>query len=147
MAKTTEKTAGSNGFFDVTKAFGEFHLPGFNVEAFAACQRKNLEALTQANQLVLEGLRALAQRQAEIVQQSLHDVSAVFQTWTQPGAPQDRLASNAAVAKQSFEKGIANARELGELAVKANGEAFSVISKRVSESLDEMRELAHKQVA
>ncbi len=147
MAKTSEKTNGSNGFFDITRPFGDFQLPGVNVEAIAASQRKNLEALTQANQLVLEGFRAVAQRQAAIVQQAWQDASAVLQAWTQPGAPQDRLASNAVVAKQTFEKGVAHARELGELAAKANAEAFGVISKRVTESLDEIRDFTHKNVA
>ena len=45
MAKTETST---NGFFDVTKAFGDLRLPGLDVEAIVATQRKNLEALTQA---------------------------------------------------------------------------------------------------
>jgi hypothetical protein len=40
-----------NGFFDVTKVLGDFRMPGVDLEAVAASQRKNLEAFTQANQL------------------------------------------------------------------------------------------------
>ena len=53
MAKTESK----NGFFDVAKAFGDFRLPGIDVDAIVAAQRKNFEALTQANQFAVEGLR------------------------------------------------------------------------------------------
>src|ERR1700730_2491935 len=70
MAKTEKTETSANGFFDVTKALGDFRLPGLDVEAIVATQRKNLEALTQANQLAIEGVRALAQRQAEIAQQA-----------------------------------------------------------------------------
>jgi phasin family protein len=145
MAKTEKTEASTNGFFDVTKAFGDFRLPGLDVEAIVAIQRKNLEALTQANQLAVEGVRALAQRQAEIAQQAFAGASALFQAWTQPGAPEERLAKNADVAKQAFEKGLADARELSELTAKASTDVFSVITKRVSEGFDEARLYAKKQ--
>src|SRR5260370_35070238 len=66
MAKTAETTS-KNGFaevakafdmtkafdigkaFDMSKAFGEMKLPGIDVEAGAASQRKNLAALNQGN--------------------------------------------------------------------------------------------------
>ena len=150
MAKTEKTEASTNEFFDVTKAdvtkaFGDFRLPGLDVQAIVATQRKNLEALTQASQLAIEGVRAVAQRQAEIAQQAFADASALFHAWTQPGAPEDRLAKNADVAKQAFEKGLADVRELGELTAKASTDVCSVIARRVSESFDEARLYAKKQ--
>ena len=145
MAKTEKIEASTNGFFDVTNAFGDVRLPGLDVEAIVATQRKNLEALTQASQLAIEGVRALAQRQAEIAQQAFADASALFHAWTQPGAPEDRLAKNADVAKQAFEKGLADVRELSELTAKASTDVVSVITSRVSEAFDEARLYAKKQ--
>ena len=101
--------------------------------------------MTQANQLAVEGVRALAQRQAEIAQQAFAESSALFREWTQPAAPEDRLAKNVDVAKQAFEKGLANARELSELTTKASTDVFSVIARRVSEGFDEARLYAKKQ--
>ena len=137
----------ADGFFDMTKAFGEFQLPGLDVEALAQTQRKNIEALTQANQLATEGLRALAERQASIVQQAVADASGLFREWTQPGAPDERLAKNVEVAKQAFEKGLANLRELNDLSAKAGMDVFSVFARRLSQSFDEVRLYAKKQVA
>jgi phasin family protein len=142
MAKT--ETSG-NGLFDVTKAFSDFRLPGLDVEAIVATQRKNLEALAQAHQLAVEGVRALAKRHAEIAREAFAESSALFREWTQPGAaPEDRLAKNVNVAKETFEKGLANARELGELTTKASTDVLSVIARRVSESFDEARLYAKK---
>jgi phasin family protein len=42
---------------------------------------------------------------------------------------------------------VSNAKELTELVTKANTEAFNVINKRVTESLDEVRDFAKKRVA
>ncbi len=139
-------TNGKQTFFDVDlgKAFAGFTFPGFDVESMVAAQRRNLEALTQANQLAVESVQAVARRQVEIARQAVDEASAVLREWTQPGAPEERLAKNAELAKQAFDKGVANARELAELVTTANREAFNVINKRVAESLEEIRDYARQ---
>jgi phasin family protein len=127
---------------DVGKAFAGLNFPSFDVEAVVASQRKNLEAFAQANQLAVEGVQAVARRQVEIARQAVDEASTAFRDFVQPVAPEDRLAKNADLAKQAFEKGLANARELAELVAKANTEAFNVITKRVTESFDEFRDSA-----
>src|ERR1700730_10469903 len=143
----TRATSATDGFFDVSKAFGEFQLPGVDLEAIAQTQRKNLEALTQANQLAAEGRRGLAQRQAGIVQQAIADASGLFREWTQPGAADERLVKNVEVAKQAFEKGLANIRELNDLSAKAGMDVFSVFARRLSQSFDEVRLYDKKQIS
>ena len=51
--------------FDVTKMFAAFPMKPFDVEAVWAAQRRNVEALTQANQLAVEGAHAVVKRQIE----------------------------------------------------------------------------------
>ena len=131
--------------YDITKAFASFTLPGF--EAVMATQRKNVEAFTQANQLAIEGVQALAKRQVELAREAFDGAPAFFRELSQPVAPQERLAKNAELAKATFEKNLATAKELSELMTKANAEAFNVISKRVTESLDELRDVAAKTAA
>jgi phasin family protein len=142
-------TNGKHTFFDmdVGKAFAGFTFPGLDVESMVAAQRKNLEALTQANQLAVEGAQAVARRQVELARQAVDEASAFFRDWTQPGAPDERLAKNLELTKQAFEKGLANARELTELVTKANAEALEVIQKRVTESFEEIRDYAKHRVA
>ncbi len=138
---------GKNGFFDVTKVIGDFKLPGIDLEAAVASQRKNLEALTQANQLAVEGVQAVLRRQAEITRQAMEDFSAMFRDFVQPnGSPEDRIAKQAEYSKQAIEKSLSNAKELTEMVTKANTEAFNVINKRVTDSLDEVRDFAKQRV-
>jgi phasin family protein len=142
-------TNGKQSFLDldVSKAFAGFSFPGLDVESIVASQRKNLEALTQANQLAVEGVQAIARRQVEIARQAVDEASAAFRELAQPGAPEERLAKNVEFAKHAFEKGLANAKELAELVTKANSEAFEVIQKRVAESLEEIRDFAKHRAA
>jgi phasin family protein len=146
MAMTTN---GKQTFFDVdvSKALAGFTFPGFDVESLVSAQRKNLEALTQANQLAVEGAQAIARRQVELTRQVVDEASAALREWTQPGAPEDRFAKNAEFAKHAFEKSVANAREIAELLTKANSEAFNVINKRVAETFEEMRDFAKQRTA
>jgi phasin family protein len=133
--------------YDVTKAFAGFAIPGFNVEAMMAAQRKNVEAFTQANQLAIEGAQAFARRQVEIAREAVEEASTLFRELSQPGAPQEKIAKNTELAKTSFEKSLATAKELAELVTKANTEAFNVLTKRVTESFQEMREVATAKAA
>jgi phasin family protein len=142
MATTSRST---NGFFDVSKAFGDFGFPGFDAGAIAESQRKNLEALTQANQLAVEGMPRLAQRHTEIVQQAFKEASALARKWAQPGRPRDRFVKHTETAKQVLEEGLAHARELNELTAKAGADVLNVIARRVSESFDELRLYAKRQ--
>jgi len=147
-ANTNTNATKNSGLFDVTKVMGDFRVPGIDLEAAVASQRKNIEALTQANQLAVEGVQALMRRQVEITRQVMEDFSAMFRDFVQPnGSPEDRVAKQAEYSKQAIEKGLSNAKELTELVTKANSEAFNVINKRVTESLDEVRDFAKKRVA
>jgi phasin family protein len=140
---------GKNPFFDMdmTKALADFRVPGVDVDAVVATQRKNIEALTQANQLAIEGVQAIARRQVEIARQALEEFSSMVKEFTQPVSPEERIAKQAEYSKAALEKSVNNARELTEMVTKANAEAFAVLNKRVSESFDEVRDFAKKRPA
>jgi len=144
-----ETMDGRNSFLDTdfSKAFAGFTVPGFDAESLLASQRKNVEALTQANQLAAEGLQAVAKRQVEIARETIEEATSLFKDIGQPTAPEDRIAKNAELLKQTFEKGLAHARELSLTLAKAQTEAFDVITKRVAEGIDEIRDIAKSKVA
>ena len=107
-ANTNTNATKNSGLFDVTKVMGDFRVPGIDLEAAVASQRKNIEALTQANQLAVEGVQALMRRQVEITRQVMEDFSAMFRDFVQPnGSPEDRVAKQAEYSKQAIEKGLA----------------------------------------
>ena len=53
---------------DFSKMFSEFKIPGFDMQALVATQRRNIEAVTAANQLAVEGVQAVMRRQTEIIE-------------------------------------------------------------------------------
>jgi len=133
--------------FDVTKMMADFRFRPFDVEALMACQRRNIEALTQANQLAVEGMQAVAKRQIEIARQAVEDMSALLRDLAQPASTEDRIVKNTEFAKQMLEKSLNHGREITMLATKAGTEAADVLRRRATEGLDEFRDLAKQQAA
>ena len=130
------------GKFDMTKLFSDVKIPGFDMKAAMDAQRKNIEALNAANQAAVQGMQAVAQRQAEILSQAVSEISAVAQQLASASNnPQELTSKQAEVARKAFEQALANARELAEIVSKSNTEAFAIINKRVSESLQELKAL------
>lgn len=136
-----------NGGFDFADMmnFGKFgdslnmRFPMMDAEAIMQTQRRNIEVLTQANQICYEGVQAVAQRQAEIMRKSFEDCSRVVQEMAKPGDVEDRLTRQADAAKDAYEASVANMRELAELSVKSNSEAVELLNKRMTEAFDELR--------
>ena len=138
------KNSNPFGEIDLTKMMTDFRLPGVDVDGLMSSQRKNLEALTSANRLVMEGMQAVARRQTEIFRQMMEESSSAVTGMMSPSNAEDKAAKHADLAKDAFQRAITNMRELAEMVAKSNGEAFSVINRRVSESLDEIKTTARK---
>jgi phasin family protein len=130
--------------FDVSKYLGDFKVPGVDVDTLVSSQRKNIEALTQANKLAYDGLQAVVKRQVEILRQTVDEVAQATKDIAEPGSPQDKVAKQTEIAKEAFERSLSNLRELAEMVAKANNEAFDLLNKRFTQNLDEIRDAVLK---
>lgn len=129
---------------EFTKMMKNYKLPGVDMDAIVATQRKNVEALTSANRVAFEGMQAVAKRQAEILQETMNEASKALDSLSKAGSPTEAAARQAELAKDAFERALANARELAEMIAKAQQEATSTINGRIAESLEEFKDMALK---
>jgi len=136
--KPTEKgAAGETPVFDFTKLMSQFRLPGVDFAALVDRERRNIEALAEANRIAFEGWQRLLRRQAEILQETMKEVVA-------NAGQQDAIKKRADLAKEGFEKALANMRELAEMATKSQKEAFDVVRKRIEENVEGIRNFGKK---
>lgn len=126
--------------FDISKFVGDFKVPGLDVESLVSSQRKNIEALTQANKLAFEGVQAVFKRQVEILRQTLEESSTIAKELVEAGTPQEKAVRQTELAKDAFERALANSRELSEIIAKSNSEAFDLLNKRFTQVLDEIKD-------
>ncbi|MFC7736630.1 phasin family protein [Roseomonas sp. GCM10028921] len=129
---------------DPMRLLSEMRMPMLDVEALAAAQRRNLEALSAANRVALEGAQAVARRHMEILQQSMTEMTDAVRGTAAGANPQDRAARQADLVKATYERAVANMKELADLIQKSNSEALTVLNKRFSEAMDEVRGMVAK---
>ena len=119
---------------DPAQWLAQFQIPGIDVTQLAESARQDLEALQRANQTAFEGWQALAQKQSEILQETM-------QTWQQQmanalsEAGQQDPEQQSEFARESFGKAVSNMRELADLAVKSQTDAMDVMRRRLEENL------------
>lgn len=122
-----------------TQMMERFQIPGVDVRALIENQKKNLDALAKATQVATEGVTAVSQRQAEILQGAIEQASSMVRDLKVTGSPGETAAAQQELVAEAFETGLANARELAEMVEKSNTEAFEVIQRRTRESIGELR--------
>jgi phasin family protein len=136
--KPTEKgAAGETPVFDFTKLMSQFRLPGVDFAALVDRERKNIEALAKANRIAFEGWQRLVRRQAEMLQETMKKVVA-------DAGREDAAKKRADLAKEGFEKALANMRELAEITTQSQKEALDVVRKRIEENVESIRNFGKK---
>jgi phasin family protein len=132
------------GAEEFRKLLGDMKLPALpDTQALMQAHQRNLEALTAANRIAVEGAQAVARRHMEIMQQTMAELTETL-TSLSTAAPQDQAAKQAELLKAAYEKAVANSRELGDLIQRANGEAVGTLNARVSAAIDELTNLIGK---
>jgi len=133
--------------FDADKLkelFNMAKLPGVDTEALMAAQKKNIDAVTEANKVVAAGYQDLYKRQVALFEAAIADnKEKLSQVQSQP-LTVDQATQNVEAMKTAFEKAAADAKELGELVHKANTGAFEIVKARAEEAIAEFKAAAEK---
>ncbi len=132
-------------FGEFGKLFSDMKMPAVpDMEAFIAASRRNIETLTAANKVALEGAQAVARRHMEIVQQSMAELTEAVRAMSTMEGPQAKAAKQADLLKNAYERAVANMKEIGDLIQNSNAEAVKLLNTRFIEALDEVKVLAEK---
>ncbi|HST74358.1 MAG TPA: phasin family protein [Acetobacteraceae bacterium] len=131
---------------DFSGLLARMQLPGMpDMDAVLAAHRKNIETLTAANRVAIEGAQAVARRNMEIMQKTMSELTENLRSFASPEPPPARAAKQAEMLKLAYENAVANMREVGDLIQKSNAEALGLINRRFVEAMDEVKALVAKQ--
>ena len=127
--------------FDYSNYFknfqNNFQTPSFDVSSAIAQHRKNLEALTAANQAFTQGAQKIATKSAEFlrdhVEQSLNASRDLLTNQT----PDTNNAKRSQYSRDAVTNSVNQLREIFELATKTQFEAFDILNRRMTQSLQE----------
>jgi phasin family protein len=122
---------------DLRKLFDKLELPDTG-RRIVASQRKDIEALVEANRQAYRALESLGKRQQEILRTA-------FEAWQQGtreviDAPKLRgkMSVSAQRSQRAFSQALTDLRELAELAFEENKKVLGVLNERANERLREL---------
>jgi phasin family protein len=125
--------------FDFQSLFNNVKMPNIDVEAMLATQKKNVEAVMGANQIVAEGYQAIAKRQLEVAQVAMRDTPARI-TELMGATTEDRMAKQAEFVKIGVEQATKTIGEMSEVLRKSQTEAFELVKRRMDEGVEEIKD-------
>ncbi|WP_460252634.1 phasin family protein [Acidiphilium sp. MT5] len=130
---------------DFSKTFGAMKMPAMpDMDVVLSAYRRNMDALSEANRVALEGAQAVARRHMEIMQQTMTELTDQLRGLSATETPKARAAKQAELLKHAYETAVTNMRDLGDLIQRSNHEAVSKLNHRFSEAMDEMKGLIDK---
>jgi phasin family protein len=140
MTNTSDKPAGAAAmpqFDDFKKLMEQFQLPGVDVGAVVDWQRKDMEALAEANRQAFEGFQALAARRNAILQEAFAQWQSTLKDSTGP----DAMSKGAEAARKGVEQAMANFRELADMEAQSRAKAWKVVQDRMQENMANLQKL------
>jgi phasin family protein len=149
MAAT--KNTNANAFaFDADKIkdmFTAAKMPVVDPEVIMAAQKKNIDALIEANKVVTAGYQDLYKRQTALFEAAVSQARDMMSGAKAQPLTVDQATASVDAMKTAFEKAAADLSELAEMAQKANTGAFEVVKARAEEAVAEFKAAAEMMVA
>ena len=129
--KSNEADWGFAGF-DFAKLIESCQISGVDMTALIDTEKKNIDALMEVNRSAYDGWRNLMAQQAEVFQETMKAIAAE--------AGSETVAERRTeIARQGFEKALANMRQLAETATDSQNRMIEIMRRRFEEGMDAMR--------
>jgi phasin family protein len=116
----------------------------FDMQSMMEAQRKNIQALPEAQQCAFEGLQAAAQKQTEIFSELFENNSKLAKEIMAEGTPEEKVAKQADMFKKCYEQSVSKAQKMAEEMGACNQQASEIINKRIAASLNEVKSAMQK---
>ena len=126
---------------EFTRVLGEMKFPALpDAEALLGTYRRNMEALSSANRIALEGAQSVAKRHMEIMQQQMAELTDAMRALAGSDAPQAK-AKQAEMLKRTYERAVTHSARAFDLIQRSNRDALEQLNKRFVEAMDEVKRL------
>ena len=95
------------------------------------------------NQAAFDGVRAIAERQADMVRESVEATAGAVEAMRTVKEPKDAMEKQADFARTAFDKVVKDTNELRDMAVKTGTDVTAPISAHIRSSMDEAAAMAN----
>ena len=128
---------------DLSRFFPQNTMPDMDPMAVMEAQKKNMDALIEANKTAAAGYQDLFKKQLAAFEATVLAAKDHAETMGS-GTSQSTVENQGEFVKSALENAMANMTALAHDAQKANVDAYAVVAERVEENVRELQELARK---
>ena len=126
------------GFWD------RFKVPGVDASSLVESQKKNFEAMVKANRKAAEGYQNLMRRQVEILTETMQSIQESAGELMKANAGKELPRKQAELVEKTISRALQHMKEMADLTISANSDAFRIMQDRATHSISEMQTLAEK---
>lgn len=127
--------------FNVDTFMGMFKTPKVDYQALLDSQRKNVEAMMEANRIALDGYKSAAEKHADLLKTTVTDMQDVAGKAFDGSTPEINATKQLEAAQTLFKSALDVSREAAELTFAAHQKAFSVLQDRMTAGAEEAKTL------
>jgi phasin family protein len=130
-SKTNDADWGFAGL-DFAKLVESCQISGVDMMALIDTEKKNIDALIEVNRSAYDSWRNLMTRQAEVFQETMKAIVA-------EASDESVAGRRTELARQGFEKALANMRQLAETAAESQKQTMEILHRRFEDGMAPMR--------
>lgn len=116
----------------------------FDLGAMMETQRKNIEALSEMQQLTVERMQEATRMQSEILARMVQDNTSMAQKIMAEGTPEEKVALQTELMRKTYENSVSGMTELTDMLARSGKDAGEILSRRVTASLTEFKSSIEK---
>lgn len=130
----------------IGKVFGGIlSQPNLDLDDVLESQRKNIEALTEANKLIFENTQDIMGHQTKLFRDTMEQItSSMKEAAKAKSSPKEAATQQAKLIQLGLEKGFTAMQEIAETIVKGNAQSLDIANRRIAGSMSEFKRLLEK---
>lgn len=116
----------------------------FDVQGIIEAQRKNMQAVTDAQETLMKGMQSAVRQQTEIFSAALQNQSALISLLSQAGTPEEKMARQTELSKQHYSNAVNDIRRVHDTVSESIRNAADILHHRVAGTFSESQRQAGK---
>ncbi len=113
------------------------NLPGMEFQDLVEAQRRNIDAITKAQLIAIQGAHAIARRQADIIRETFDGVAGLATETMAPGDHQNATLMDPTAMQAGFERTLEHMKDLMGVMMETNMSVFDVMNLRFADMFDQ----------
>ena len=135
----------ADAFQEFFKLLNPNSNPNFDLQKLGQIQQKTIEAVTQANKTLFDGVQKIIKTQSEFFQEQAQSAANIASKALAAKTPEENLGNQTRFAQNYFDANLQNIQSAAKSASDTSVKVFDIINKQTVENLNEFSKISAQQ--